>query len=139
MEVKLCYPVILISKEDEMIYVFCKDKDLKSSSVELLKEIDFSKDDLIDSTGCIYKIKRAYKVKYLGFLGFNPLLKGRQIQIEFEYDKEVRKVNLDEFKQEIIRRIDETKWIWKSAWSIKELKQRIMECDNISEIVMLLK
>jgi hypothetical protein len=139
MQAKLKYPVIVLPKKDNMVYVYFKEKELKSTSEELLQKLDYTSLDLIDVSGLKHKIKRAFKVKYLGLWGFNPLLKGRQILIDFEYEPELEQVLLSDFKEKIIYRVDRTKQIWQSGWDINELKEAISNSSSFKEIANLLK
>lgn len=133
------YPVIVVPKNDNMVYVYFKEKDLKSTSEELLRKLDYGNLELIDSTGYKYRIQKAFKVKYLGLWGFNPLLKGRQILINFDYEPEMEQVTLGDFKKEIISRVDKTKRIWRSGWDISELKGAVANSSSFEEIAYLLK
>jgi hypothetical protein len=139
MKVKLNYPVIVLPKKDNMVYVYFNDKDLKSTSEDLLKKIDYINLEVIDSLGYKYKINRAFKVKYLGLWGFNPLLKGRQILIDFEYDSEVQRILLEGFKEEIIKRLEKKKKFWETGWDIQELKKKVYYSPTFSTIAELLK
>ncbi|MGX5691518.1 hypothetical protein [Arcticibacter tournemirensis] len=139
MEAELNYPVIVLSRKDDMVYVYFNDKDLKSTSEELLKKLDYTNLDLIDRVGHKYKINKAFKVKYLGLWGFNPLLKGRQILIDFKYDPEVQCVSLDDFKDEIVKRLEKKKRFWEASWDVEELKQKVSHCPSFSGIAELLK
>lgn len=139
MQVELKYPIIVLPKKSNMVYVYFKEKDLKSTSEELLRKLDYPNLDLIDASGCKYKIKRAFKVKYLGLWGFNPLLKGRQILVDFEYEPEVEQLFLSDFKNDIIHRVDRTKRIWQSGWDINELKEAVTNSSSFEEIANLLK
>ncbi len=139
MRAELKYPVIVLPKKDNMVYVYFKEKDLKSTSEELLRKLDYTSFELIDESGAKFKIKKAFKVKFLGFWGFNPLLKGRQILIDFEYEPEVTQVLLSDFKNEVLNRIDITKFIWKSGWNIIELKEAVKKSSSFKEIANLLK
>lgn len=139
MEAELNYPVIVLSRKDDMIFVYFNDKDLKSTSEELLKKIDYTNLELIDRLGHKYKINKAFKVKYLGLWGFNPLLKGRQILIDFEYDPEMQSVSLDDFKEEIIKRLEKKKRFWETSWDVEELKQKVFDSPTFSGIAELLK
>jgi len=136
---ELRYPVITVPRNDNMVYVFLKEKDLKSTSEELLSKLDYRSIELIDSSGHKFRIKKAFKIKYLGLWGFNPLLKGRQILIDFEYEQEIEIVDLKDFKQEIISRMDKKKQIWQSGWDISELKSAILNSSSFEEIAHLLK
>ena len=139
MKIDLEYPIIIIRNYDKMVYVYNDNKTFKSTSEDLLKKIDYTKLDIIDSLGYQYKIDKVFKVKYAGFWGFNPFLKGRQIVIDFEFNQEIRKVALDDFKGKIIERIDNNKNFWEIAWDIKELKQQLHLCSTFSEIAKLLR
>jgi|SRR5690606_4156769 len=139
MSKELRYPVIAVPRNDNMVYVYFREKELKSTSEELLRKLDYGNIELIDSSGHKYRIKKAFKVKYLGLWGFNPLLKGRQILIDFDYNPEVEQVALSDFKKDIINRVDKTKRIWQSGWDISELKEAITNSSSFEEIAYLLK
>jgi hypothetical protein len=124
MNTNLMFPVFAFQKNDNMIYTFFKERELKSTSTRILKTFDYKKVTLIDSTGNIYKVKRAYQVKYIGLFGFSLIKKGRQILIDFEFDSDVKAITLAEFKDEIITRIEKKKSFWQSAWDIDELKKK---------------
>jgi|GEM_PF-2380044 hypothetical protein len=136
---KLNYPIIVLPKKDNMIYVFFKENDFRSTSEELLKTIDYPNLDIIDSFGQIFKIIRAFKVKYLGLWGFNPLLKGRQILIDFEFYPEVNQILLNDFKLILINRIEKNRRTWQSGGTIIELKKAISISSSFYEIANLLK
>lgn len=139
MQTELKYPVIVLPRGDNMVFVYFSEKELKSTSEELLEKVNYTNLDLIDAFGRKFKIKRAFKVKYLGLLGFNPLLKGRQILIDFEYEPEIEEVQLSDFKENIIYRIGKTKQIWKSGWNINELIESITNSVSFKEIAIFLK
>jgi hypothetical protein len=140
MNEELKFPVFAFQKNDNMVYVFYKERDLKSTSTRFLSRNGFVGDTLIDSTGSIYKIKRAFQVKYLGLFGFSLLKKGgRQILVDFEFDSDVKTIELSEFKHEIIIRIEKKKSFWQSAWDIDELKSKIMNCNSFVDVAFLMK
>lgn len=137
---ELKFPVFAFQKNDNMVYVFFKDRDLKSTSTRFLRRNGFLGDTLIDSTGSIYKIKNAFQVKYLGLFGFSLLKKGgRQILVDFEFDPDIKTITLSEFKDEVITRIEKKKSFWQSAWDIDELKGKIMNSNSFREIANLVK
>ena len=136
---KLQYPVFAFQKNDNMIYVFFNEKDLKSTNTEIFEKLNYKDTVHIDSLGNKYKIDKAFKVKNLGLFGFNPLLKGKQILIDFEYNPEIEHINLNDFKKDILVRIDKTKKIWQSAWDIEELKNTIENSLSFEDIAKLLK
>ena len=139
MKINIGYPVIVLRKNDNMIYVFFNDKDLKSTNEDLLKKINYRNVEIIDSNGLRYKITKAHKVRYLGLWGFNPFLKGGQILIDFEYDSHVQTIILEIFKDEIITRIEKKKKFWESGWDFEVLKQKIFACRSVTEMAILLK
>lgn|SRR5690554_5334386 len=139
MQNELAYPIIVLPKKNNMVYIYFRDKDLKSTNEELLQKLDYSNLDLIDALGRKYKIKRVFKVKYLGLWGFNPLLKGRQILIDFEFDSNVENLRLRDVKDELIKRIEKNKHFWESAWDIKELKQKLQDSNTFEAIARLLR
>ncbi len=136
---KLQYPVFAFQKGDDMIYVFFNDKDLKSTNTEIFEKLNYTDTVHIDSLGNKYKVDKAFKVKNLGLFGFNLLLKGKQILIDFEYEPEIRQITLNNFKKDILIRIDKTKKIWQSAWDIEELKNAIENSLSFKDIAELLK
>ncbi|MDM1552839.1 hypothetical protein [Empedobacter falsenii] len=139
MKVELKYPVFTFQKNNNMIYVFFKERNLKSTSENLLNEHGFIGNIIIDSLGNKFRIKNVSKVKYLGLWGFNPLLKGRQILIDFEYESKLDQISLEDFKKEILLRINKTKKIWISSWDINELRDAILNSSSFDEIAHLLK
>lgn len=139
MQAELKYPVIVHPRKDNMVYVYFTEKEFKSTSEELLQKLDYKNLDLIDASGHKYKIKRAFKVKYLGLWGFNPLFKGRQILIDFEYEPKVEQVLLSDFKEKIIYRVERTKQVWQSGWDLDELKEAVTKSSSIRDIVDFLK
>ncbi|MBC7401107.1 MAG: hypothetical protein H7289_14300 [Mucilaginibacter sp.] len=133
------YPVIVFSNNDNMIYVYFNERKLKSTSEALLKKIDYKKLELFDASGHQYKITEAFKVKFLGLWGFNPILKGRQILIDFKYDPVIEDISFEDFKRNIVIRLENNKRFWESGWDIEELKQKIYETTTFIEIAELLK
>lgn len=139
MEPDLKYPVFVFQKYNDMIYVFFNERDLKSTNTEIFKSFNYKNVVHVDSLGNEYKIYKAFKVKYLGLCGFNPLLKGRQILIDFEYSGDVKSLDLSDFKENIIVRVEKTKRIWQTGWDINELKEKIANSSSFMEIATLLK
>lgn len=56
MELRLNYPVLLLSKSNNRIYVFTKEKDLKSTNEELFGKINYSNYYVVDELGLKLKI-----------------------------------------------------------------------------------
>lgn len=97
-------PIILIFKDDPKIYATTDEDILKKSSLDLIDK--FKEASIIDSTGMLYKIKRAYKVKWATlFWGYHPLFKGRMAKIEFEMESEYS-INLRDFKDIVLGKIN---------------------------------
>ena len=139
MQVALKCPVFAFLPHDNMIYVFFRDDRLKSTSVQFLQKDGYRDSTILDCTGTLYTVQSAYKVKYRGLWGFNPLLKGRQIVVEFEFSPDVRTILVEEFKEDVIKRINKTREIWESAWDIDELVEEVKRSRSFEEIAELLK
>ena len=134
------YPVIAIKKNDKMVYVFSKEKDLKSTNTELLDKDVFKNVVLIDSDGLAYQVDKAYKVKYLGLGGISLLKKGRQILVDFKFKGDPTAVKLEEFKHDVLERINNNKSFWQSSWGdLSELEREIRESDSFEEIANIIK
>lgn len=135
----LSYPIFATKAKENMVYVFFKEKDLKATNTNLLSKNVFKNVTLIDSQGNVFKIKRAYKVKYIGLFGFSLLKKGRQILVDFEFENEKATFELSEFKQFIIQKIENNKSYWNVSWDIDELKSKIMNCNSFVDVAYLIK
>lgn len=133
------YPVFALSEKDNLVYVFFKEKDLKTTNTALFKKNIFKNVILIDSSGNIYKIRKTYKVGYIGILGISLLKKGRQILVDFEFENDVMSIKIEDFKQDLIQKIEKNKGFWRSAWNINELKEGIINCNSFEEIADFIK
>jgi len=133
------FPVFAFQKNDHMVYVFFNERNLKSTNTEILDKIGYKGITLIDSNGNVFKIKRAYKVKFIGLFGFSLLKKGRQILVDFEFENEKTTFELSEFKQFIIQKIENNRSCWNASWDIDELKDKIMNCKSFEGIASLIK
>ena len=139
MERELSFPVIVISNNDYRIFVYFSEKNLKATSKELLRKLDYTNLEIIDSLGNKFKIKRAFKVKYLGLWGYNPFLKGRQILIDFQYMPDAPIISLEDLKIDLIRRVEANRTLWQTGWDIKELVAAIYRCETFDSVAKLLK
>ncbi|NQZ78474.1 MAG: hypothetical protein HRT61_20540 [Ekhidna sp.] len=134
------YPVIALKKNDKMVYVFSKEKDLKSTSTELLEKDIFKNTVLVDSDGLSYQIDKTYKVKYLGLGGISLMKKGRQILMDFEFKGNPTTLKLDEFKRDILERINSNKNFWQSSWGdLSDLEKRVQESASFEAIANTMK
>ncbi len=133
------YPVFALKEKDNLIYVFFKEKDLKTTNTDLLRKNIFKNVTLIDASGEVYKIKNAFKTKDAGFFGFSLLKKGKQVLIDFEFEGKSANINISQFKQDIKDKIDRNRNFWQSAWDISELKEKINKSTSFREIADLIK
>jgi hypothetical protein len=138
MSSKLEFPVFCFEKKNNMIYVFFKEKELKSTNTEILKTFDKRGIKIIDSNGDIFILKRAFFVRYIGFFGFSLLKKGRQVLMDFEIEN-ISKTSLDEFKKLVIDKINMNKKYWSSNLNITELETEIVKCNSFPEVANILK
>lgn len=139
MKTTLKFPVFVFQEKNEMIYVFFNEQIFKSTSTRFLNQGGFVGDTIIDSNGVVYKIKRAFQIKYLGFFGFSLIKKGRQILVDFEFEDNTTSVNIQEFKQFIISKIKKERNYWKSSYNITNLVSIINSCTDFKEIATVLK
>lgn len=65
-----------------MVYVFDSEKDLRSTSTDLLEKGIFKNVQIFDSSGQVFLIREAFKVGYKGFFGLSLIKKGRQILVD---------------------------------------------------------
>ena len=137
MKKELIFPVFAFQKNDNMVYVFFNERTLTSTNTIILDKIGYKGITLVDSQGNVFKIKRAYKVKYIGLFGFSLLKKGRQILVDFEFENDKATFELPEFKQFIIQKIEKS--YWSASWDIDELKSKIMNCDSFADVAYLIK
>lgn len=139
MNKELIFPVFAFQKNDNMVYVFFNERTIKSTNTVILDKIGYKGITLIDSQGNVFKIKRAYKVKYIGLFGFSLLKKGRQILVDFEFENDKVTFELPDFKQFIIQKIENNKSYWNASWDIDELKSKIMNCSSFADVAYLIK
>src|SRR5262245_56434565 len=100
----MTFPIILIFKDDPKVYATKDEGMLKKGALDLIDK--FKEASIIDSSGVLYKIKRAYKVKWTTlFWGYHPLLKGRKAKIEFEMESE-RTISTNDFRDIILEKIN---------------------------------
>lgn len=133
------YPVFAFQENDNMIYVYFKEHNLKSTSIEILESLGFSGITIVDSNGIIYKIKRAKKIKYIGLYGFSLFKKGRQILVDFEFEDKKSSIELDKFKKDILEKIETNKKFWQSTWdNISESEEKIKKSTSFEDIARLL-
>ncbi|MEM9339596.1 MAG: hypothetical protein AAGA66_12755 [Bacteroidota bacterium] len=134
------YPVFALQENNDMVYVFLNERDLKSTNTDLLQKGIFNNVKLTDSEGSTREIKKVFKVKYLGFQGISLLKKGRQILVDFEYESESILTDLEEFKKEVIRKVKSKKQYWLTSWgNVSELVKRIENCESFNELADLMK
>jgi hypothetical protein len=132
----LKYPIICLSKKNHMIYLYSNYSDMRKTSEDLLGI--WSDVKIIDSQGLEFKINEVKKTGLRGIFGWNPLLKGKSIYVDFVFS-DGKNVDFVTLKNEIINRVEKTKQFWKEAWSIKELKNAINEAKTFEELISLFR
>jgi len=137
MKIEVQYPVLVFPSYEKMVYVFRKESGLTHTTVTLLKTIKYDGMEIVTSSGMKHTIKDAYKIKYLGFWGFNPMLKGRQILIDFNFYENPSRVDLPELKKRVMECVRANKDFWESAWDIKELVSEIESADSFEMVAEL--
>jgi len=134
MKAELKYPIFSFVKNDNMVYVFYRDKDNKTTNIEIFKKYKFKGIVIIDSSGMKYIIKRAYKTKWLGISGYFTGMQGRVFLVDFEYEDEIEQISLDELKEMILNRYPKSRW-FHSAWvDVNEFKEEMDKCTTFEEL-----
>lgn len=138
-------PGIAFKAGDDMIYAYADGTALKKAHMSALKHEYYNKYTLIDAKGNVFRIKRAFRVKYRGFFGYDPLVninpfhKGsRAIWVDFEFEPEVTHISIAEIKNELIRRVRRKQRFWKESYGEpEELCRLIDRATDYKELFML--
>lgn len=134
---KLNYPVFAIKEED--FYIFFSDDGLKKTNTQLLDKKIYEHVTLVDSTGTVRSIKNVTAVRYLGLWGFNLFKKGRQIEVDFEFEEDISSFTLLQFKDFLIKKINKHPSVWVDRWSLDQLYQEINNVNSFEDLAHLLK
>lgn len=138
MHLQLKYPIFSFVKDDNMVYVFHRERDNKTTNTEIFKKYKFKGNIFIDSSGTKYIVKKAFMTQWRGFKGYFTGMQGRVIAIEYEYEDGITKVSLEELKEMILNRYPKSRW-FSSAWvSVEELEQEMNKCNNFEELARLI-
>lgn len=132
----MTFPIILIFKDDPEVYATSDESMLKKASLDLIDK--YKEASIIDSSGVLYKIKRAYKVNWATMLwGYHPFFKGRIAKIEFELESECS-ISPNDFRDIILEKINE-KYFTHLYFDIekKEFLNLIAKQNNHQEIIEL--
>jgi len=94
MKAKLKYPIFWSSPNDNRIYVFWKEKENKTTKLDMLKEANGWKGDMIiDATETKYIVKCSYMTKWKGIHGFTGM-----IYYEQEYEDNPESFSLQQLQ-----------------------------------------
>lgn len=98
MKAKLKYPIFWSSPNDNRVYVFWKEKENKTTKLDMLKEANGWKGDMIiDATGTKYIVKCSYMTKWKGIHGFTGGFTG-MIYYEQEYEDNPESLSLQQLQ-----------------------------------------
>jgi hypothetical protein len=131
---KIQYPIITISSKNHIEF-FKSDKELKKCNKRALKNGYYNKLILIDSSSKKYRIQSATEEGTIGILwGFN-LLRGQQLKVKLIFDKKIKNIELDEFQNLLIKKINRNIDIWDSDGNLKKRIKFIKSTNSIKEIL----
>lgn len=126
------YPIIQILENDKNIYA--ESNTPAKADISLLPI--FNNSIILDADGFKYVVKCAYKLRWMYFFGFHPLMKGRTVQIGYEFSEE-GKIDLLGFKNFLTSKLSlgVEKKFWYKQKDIPELIKRINGAQNYKQII----
>jgi hypothetical protein len=127
-------PIILIYKDDPNVYAVNKLDGLKRYDVKYLDELEGL--IIIDVHGVLYLIERGDSKGWAYLFGYNPLYKGRYVNV-FLVEKERRNLSLDDSKNIIINQLNKgirTPYPYTSK-QIPQIKRKVLESQSYQEVM----
>ncbi|MES2930361.1 MAG: hypothetical protein V4665_01070 [Patescibacteria group bacterium] len=125
------YPIICFGKE--VIAFFRNDSDLTVCTKK--GKLYFENAKIVDSKGDSFSIIAIHKVGTVGpFFGFDIFLNQR-IKIKLQFKKDAKSLQLDEFKEKLLRHIWGNKDNWDSDGEINSRIKFIRNALTIAEII----
>lgn len=137
----LKYPIVMLIKKEfyPYVYTFDERENMHKSSVDIVNSERVKGMKIIDSEGFIYKVKNIHIVRYLGLWGFTLRYRGRSVYVDYEYEKNIDSISLEDFRDEIIKRVRRASFLWEESYgSLKELLDLINQARSYEEIMMLI-
>ena len=135
------FPVVMYLKKQSFPYVYTlnEKKRMHRSSLDIVNSKKVNGIKIIDSDGLVYSVKKVLVVKYLGLWGFTLRYKGRSVYIDYEFEDNVDFIALDDFKNDVIKRIHKTANFWKESYDdINELISLINQSESYEKVMMLI-
>ncbi|RZJ76300.1 MAG: hypothetical protein EOO45_02800, partial [Flavobacterium sp.] len=125
------YPIIQIFQNDKNIYA--KEDGLAIASVNLMPI--FVNSVILDSTGNVYRVKKAFRIGWAYFFGYSLLMKGRTAKIDFEFT-EIEKYSLETLKELLVSKLQNgvERRFWYTEKNIPSLIARINQSEDYSSL-----
>ena len=135
MKAKLKYPIFWSSPNDNRIYVFWKEKENKTTKLDMLKEANGWKGDMIiDATETKYIVKCSYMTKWKGIHGFTGM-----IYYEQEYEDNPESFSLQQLQDRIAERYPKTRWFREEGWGSRDdFRRTVYACKTFEEVADIL-
>jgi hypothetical protein len=132
MKTTFIYPIVHLFEKDKNIYA----QKSKPQIASISKIDSFNNSIVLDSAGSLFVIKKAFKISWLYFFGFHPLIKGRTAKIDYEYSN-IEKISLDKCKIIMIQKLSEgvNNGFWYTKKQIPSLIQKIESSKDYKEII----
>ena len=140
MKAKLKYPIFWSGPNDNRVYVFWKEKENKTTKLDMLKEANGWKGDMIiDATGTKYIVKCSYMTKWKGIHGFTGGFTG-MIYYEQEYEDNPESLSLQQLQDRIAERYPKTRWFREEGWGSRDdFRRTVYACKTFEELAGLFR
>lgn len=135
---EIIFPIMYFSESDPMLYVRESKKGFGYTSQDLLEEGIFNNLEFVDASGQVYKTIKAEKIRYRGLWGFNPLLKGRQIEVKL-YIEKTYDLTFEQIKQLIQAKLKIRNTPIALGRSRQELLTMLNDAKTIRELFCIIK
>jgi hypothetical protein len=129
------YPILIIKKSDPMIYIYKDYDSMRKTSEELFEENIWKDAEIYDANSQKYYVIDEKKVGLRGLWGWNPLLKGKSIWVDFTFSDGIT-FDLEKLKEELILKIKKKKQYWEASWDIEELIEKVKTESNFKKIIL---
>lgn len=141
---KINFPVVVLSEDDDMCYVFLNKETFEITNVEGFERGVFNNLTIYDSEGYVHD---SFSSELHGwgapFWGYLTLRKGRQVRVKIHYNTRDVKISVEDIKEMVIKKIENSKGSIRQAYaakmSIEDLKQFIHRSKTYKDIILTLK
>lgn len=127
----LNYPIIAFSSS--LIHIARNESEILICSKTALNNGFYKKMKIIDSSGIVYNIQNAIKVKGYGFFGGYNIFLNQKIEVELIFNEPQTKIDIDSFKTLLLKKINKS--FWDSGGNYKEIIKQVESLNDINKII----